>query len=231
MPSSSPAARPRRVSPAARRRTVKRMYFQPAAFGVRSRSTPDSVGAIRRDRYCRRRMAGGQYLRGPRTESRSVTIRAWPMSAGGPLRIGVIGCGGIAQMMHLPTLAERPDLFTIAALADVSRPTLEAVGGRYAVTALATDYRELLARADVDAVLLLASGSHREAVVAALEAGKHVFAEKPLGFSLRETEAIAAAARGSRGRLMVGYHKRFDPHYLEARDEVRAMRGLRYVEV
>ena len=55
--------------------------------------------------------------------------------------------------------------------------------------------------------------------------------EKPLGFGLSETEQIAEAARRSRGRLMVGYHKRFDPAYLAARDEVRSMRDLRYVEV
>ena len=134
-------------------------------------------------------------------------------------------------MMHLPTLAERPDLFAIAALADVSRETLEAVGRRYGVAALSSDYRELLARADVEAVLLLASGSHKEAATAALVAGKHLFVEKPLGFGLEETEAIAAVARKSKGRLMVGYHKRFDPHYLRARDEVRAMKDLRYVEV
>jgi predicted dehydrogenase len=133
-------------------------------------------------------------------------------------------------MMHLPTLAERPDLFQVVALADVSRPTLEAVGRRYGVTALFTDHRELVARDDVDAVMLFASGSHREAATAALLAGKHVFVEKPLAFSLAETEAIAVVARKAKGRLMVGYHKRFDPHYVKARDEVRAMKDLRYVE-
>jgi len=149
----------------------------------------------------------------------------------GPLRVGVVGCGGIAQMMHLPTLAERPDLFTIVALADLDRATLEAVGRRYGVGGLHPDYRNLVSRADVDVMLLLTSGSHEEAAVAALEAGKHLFVEKPLGFSLEETERIAAVARRSRGRLMVGYHKRFDPGYLEAREEVKALHDLRYAEV
>ena len=148
----------------------------------------------------------------------------------GPLRVGVVGCGGIAQMMHLPTLGERPDLFSIVALADLNGATLEAVGRRYAVGGLHLDFRELVSRADVDAVLLLASGSHEEPAVAALQAGKHLFVEKPLGFSLEETERIAAVARRSRGRLMVGYHKRFDPAYLKAREEVRGLRDLRYVE-
>ena len=75
-----------------------------------------------------------------------------------PLRVAVVGCGGIAQMMHLPTLVERPDLFAISALADVNRATLDAVARRYDVGAASTDYREVVGRPDVDAVLLLASG-------------------------------------------------------------------------
>ena len=149
----------------------------------------------------------------------------------GPLRVAVVGCGGIAQMMHLPTLAERPDLFQVMGLADVNAATLHAVGRRYGIATLATDHHELVARPDVEAVLVLASGSHREAVVSALSAGKHVFVEKPLGFSVEETEEIAALARRAPGLLMVGYHKRYDAGYLRARDEVRGLRDLRFVEV
>jgi predicted dehydrogenase len=148
-----------------------------------------------------------------------------------PLRIAVIGCGGIAQMMHLPTLAERPDLFSITGLADIDRATLDAVGARYHVARRATDYREIVAQPDLDAVLVLASGLHRQFVLAALEAGRHVFVEKPLGFSLAETEEIALAARRGGRVVQVGYHKRFDPAYQRARDEVRRLRGLRFVEV
>ena len=147
-----------------------------------------------------------------------------------PLRVGVVGAGGIAQMMHLPTLAERPDLFHIAGLADKDPSVLEAVGAHYGVTVRTTDYRELVAREDVEAVLIATSGSHREAVIHALQAGKHVLVEKPVGFSLQETEDVARAARSSRCVLMVGYHKRYDPAYLRARDEVRGMRDLRLVE-
>jgi predicted dehydrogenase len=148
-----------------------------------------------------------------------------------PLSVVVIGCGAIAQMMHLPTLAERPDLFTIVGLADIDRSTLDAVGNRYHVRRRTTDFRELLTEPDVDAALVLASGSHRQFALAALEAGKHLFVEKPLGFSLAETEEIARAARRSRSVVMVGYHKRFDPAYQRAREEVRRLRGLRFVDV
>ena len=148
-----------------------------------------------------------------------------------PLRVAVVGCGGIAQMMHLPTLAERPDLFSIVGLADIDRRTLDAVGARYHVERRTSDHRELVAQPDVDAVLVLASGLHREFVLAALDAGKHLFVEKPLGFSLAETEEIARAAKRSGCLLQVGYHKRFDPAYRRARVEVQRLRGLRFVDV
>ncbi|HEY8151994.1 MAG TPA: Gfo/Idh/MocA family oxidoreductase, partial [Vicinamibacteria bacterium] len=148
-----------------------------------------------------------------------------------PLRVGVVGCGGIAQMMHLPTLAERPDLFQVVALADVSEKTLAAVGDRHGVAARFKDGRELAARPDVEAVLLLTSGCHREGVLELLAARKPMFVEKPLAFSLPETEEVAQAVRASGVPFMVGYHKRFDPAYLRARRAVREMRELRYVEV
>jgi predicted dehydrogenase len=147
------------------------------------------------------------------------------------LRVGVIGVGGIAQMMHLPTLAERPDLFTIAALADVSEKTLNAVGDRYHVATRARDFRELLGRGDLDALLVFTSGCHRDALLDIVKSDKHVFVEKPVAYSLKETEEVVAAARGRKGQLMVGYHKRFDPAYLRARDAIRSMRELRYAEV
>jgi predicted dehydrogenase len=151
--------------------------------------------------------------------------------SGRPLAVVVVGAGGIAQMMHLPTLAERPDLFRIAGLVDVAEPTLRAVGQRYAVEVLSSDWREAVARAKPDAILLAASGCHRDAVLDLLSSGLPIFVEKPLAFSLPETEEVARAARERKATVMVGYHKRFDPAYLAAGDAVRSLRGLRYAEV
>src|SRR5262245_64748099 len=113
-------------------------------------------------------------------------------------------------MMPLPTLAERPDLFTIAGLADIDRAVLDAVAARYHVERRTTDFTELISDPQVEALLILASGSHAKFVLPALDAGKHLFVEKPLGFSVAETEEIARAARRSGRILMVGYHKRFE---------------------
>ena len=148
-----------------------------------------------------------------------------------PLRVGVVGCGGIAQMMHLPTLAERPDLFSIAGLVDIDARTLAAVGNRYGVAERYRDDRALFARKDIDAVLLLAGGSHRDACLRAIASSKHVFVEKPVGFSLAEAQDVARASRRRRITLMVGYHKRFDPAYRRAREAVRGFSDLRFAEV
>jgi predicted dehydrogenase len=112
------------------------------------------------------------------------------------LRVGVIGCGGIAQMMHLPHLRELGDRFQVVALSDVNRATLDAVGDYYAIPTRYTDYHDLL-QTDVDAVLILTSGSHAEPAIAAARAGKHVFAEKPLCYTIAEADAIGEAVRAS----------------------------------
>src|SRR4029079_19041697 len=137
----------------------------------------------------------------------------------------------MAQMMHSPTLAERPDLFAIAGLADIDRATLDMVAARYHVERTTRDYHQLLADDDVEAVLVLASGTHRPFVTAALAAGKHVFVEKPLGFSLAETEVLGGVSRARCLVVQVGYHKRFDPAYRRARDLVRTLADVRLVEV
>jgi predicted dehydrogenase len=148
------------------------------------------------------------------------------------LTIGIIGCGGIAQMMHLPHLAD-DERFLIAALADAHAPTLEAVGKRYHIPLERqyTDFRALLAQQDIEAVGIFHSGSHFETVMAALEAGKHIFVEKPLAWNVREIETIARAAEASDRIIQVGYHKLYDPAFAYARDRVREMRDLAHVRI
>jgi predicted dehydrogenase len=91
-----------------------------------------------------------------------------------PLRVGVVGCGVISQVMHLPHLVELRDRFSITALCDVSRPVAEACAETYGVTAVYTDWRDLVAEG-LDVVLVLTSGSHAPIAIGAAEAGSHVF--------------------------------------------------------
>jgi predicted dehydrogenase len=147
-----------------------------------------------------------------------------------PLRMGVIGCGGIAQMMHIPYMNDYEN-FEIVALADLHRPTLEAVGAHYRISNLYTDWRQLLARADIDAVGIFHAGSHYETVIAALDTNKHILVEKPLAWNLRETEEIAARAARSDRIVQLGYHKLYDPGFAYAREQVKQIDDLGYVRI
>ena len=146
------------------------------------------------------------------------------------LRVGVIGCGTIAQIMHLPYLRQLSDLYEISALCDVSPQVLDAMGEYYGVERRYTDYHELL-MLDLDAVLLLLSGSHAPPALAALKSGKHVLVEKPLCFTLAEADQLIEAAEASRRTLMVGYMKRYDPGYRHAQSLLPRLGELRYIQI
>lgn len=146
------------------------------------------------------------------------------------LRVGVIGCGLIAQVMHLPYLREMRDRFAIAALCDLSPGTLAAVGDAYGVSRRHTRWQDLLAE-DLDAVLVLTAGSHAPPAIAAAQAGRHVLVEKPMCYTLREADAMIAAAAATGVVLMVGTMKRFDPAYERALPLVRGVRDLRLAQI
>ena len=144
------------------------------------------------------------------------------------LRVGVIGCGQIAQIMHLPYLKELDDVFEIAALADISCGLLDAMGALYGVSRRYTDYHDLLAQRDVDAVVIL-TPDHHAPVVAAAQAGKHILVEKPMCFNLHEADDIIATVQRHGVTLMVGYMKRYDPGYRYAQARFQAMTGVRHI--
>ena len=146
------------------------------------------------------------------------------------LKVGVIGCGLIAQVMHLHYLRELAEQFEIAALCDVSDAVCEACARDYGVQRTCADWRELLAM-DIDAVLVLTSGSHAPIAIAAAEAGKHVLVEKPMCFSVAEGQAMIAAAERAGITLMVAYNKRYDPAFVRLQDAAKGLRDLRLVRV
>lgn len=143
-----------------------------------------------------------------------------------PLRVGVIGCGAIAQAMHLPHMFDYPEQFQVVALADSHRPTLDAVAERYGVATRSTDWREVIGRDDVDAVALLHGGSHYPTLLAALDAGKHVFVEKPMTWSLAEARDAAQRVRQSDRVVQVGYHKLYDPAFDYTKQQLQQMRDV-----
>ena len=130
--------------------------------------------------------------------------------------------------MHLHYLRELHERFEVAAVCDLSPRALAAAADVFPAATRLERWEDLVAE-PLDAVLVLTPGSHEPVAVAAAEAGLHVFAEKPLAFSVEEGERMVAAAERAGVRLMVGYMKRYDPAYEELaaqleRDEVRFAR-------
>jgi predicted dehydrogenase len=149
---------------------------------------------------------------------------------GGRLRVGVIGCGLIAQVMHLHYLRELSDRFEIAAIADLSEDVRSACAREYGVAKQFATWQELVAE-PLDAVLVLTSGSHAPMAIAAAKAGMHVLVEKPMCFSVPEGRAMVDAASAAGVTLMVAYNKRYDPAYRRFVEEARTLTDARLMRV
>ena len=115
------------------------------------------------------------------------------MSDGLPIRVGVIGTGAISQVVHVPIFAEREDV-ELVALADADLHKAESLSRRFKVPS-ACDADTLIARDDIDAVVVCTPNHlHESMAIAALDAGKHVFVERPLATTSEGAERVVAAA-------------------------------------
>ncbi len=149
------------------------------------------------------------------------------------LRVGVVGCGLVAQAMHLHYLSALRDRFEIAGLAEPSATVREGLGARYGVTGLHADYRSLIDAGGLDAVVVTSpAGTHAQVVLAALDAGLHVFVEKPMCITLADADAIVSTRDRASRVVQVGTMKRFDPAYERMLAELpETADELRYVSV
>src|SRR5437588_3181743 len=133
------------------------------------------------------------------------------------IKIGLLGCGGMA-LEHADGYQKIPTQAQVAAVADVVEVAAlnmaQHVGGARAFG----DFRELIAEADVDAVdICLPHHLHRDAIVAAATAGKHILCEKPLCLSLAQADEITRAVEKGGVTLMCAHNQLFDPAIRRAR--------------
>lgn len=150
------------------------------------------------------------------------------------VRVGVIGLGEVAQVIHLPILESLADRYQLAAICDVSPTLLAALGERYSVPPEArdADFRELVARADLDAVIILTADEyHADCTIAAVRQGKHVLVEKPMCLASSEAEAITRARDEAGVRVMVAYMRRYAPAFVQAVEAVKRFEKINYVRV
>jgi predicted dehydrogenase len=126
------------------------------------------------------------------------------------LRVGVLGAGQIAQAAHFEscTKARNAALFAIC---DVAADLAQRMAITHGASRTYADYDAMLADPDIDAVIIAtADAFHVPASIKALEAGKHVLCEKPVGLSVEEAEALAKVVKASGKHFQIGHMKRFD---------------------
>ncbi len=151
--------------------------------------------------------------------------------------LAVIG-GGIWAEHHMNAARdlEREGKARLVGMASKTEATRDRVAARYGIFGT-TDYRELLARRDVDAVSIVTPDHlHREMAIAAMNAGKHVIVEKPMDLTVAGCEEMVQAAERNSVLLFVDFHKRYDPVHQKARQLIlsgklgRVQYGYAYME-
>lgn len=132
------------------------------------------------------------------------------------LNIGIIGCGKIAQVRHIPEYVGNKAC-RLAGFYDRSPERAEEMAQKYGGAAYGT-YRELLENKDIDAVSICVSNHlHAEITIAALRAGKHVLCEKPMATTLPDCEAMVRTAEETGKKLLIGHNQRLTPAHKRAR--------------
>ncbi|MDP9182814.1 MAG: Gfo/Idh/MocA family oxidoreductase [Actinomycetota bacterium] len=136
------------------------------------------------------------------------------------VRVGLIGCGAIARRMHVPALQRAGAVLT--AFASRSRASAEAARDEAQSGEVVDDWRSLVTRDDVDAVVICTPNAlHAPQALAALDAGKHVLVEKPFTITVEEADAVLAAAASRDLVVMAAQSTRFYPQVVAARDALR----------
>ena len=141
------------------------------------------------------------------------------------LRIGILGCGPIAQFAHLESVQKGRNV-ALAAVCDRDEGLAQRFGSFYDAEKIYTDFDAMLADGGIDAVIIATSDAfHVPAARRALAAGKHVFCEKPIGLSVEEVEDLATDVQRSGRILQIGHMLRFDPGIQSAHDFIRGEMG------
>jgi inositol 2-dehydrogenase len=138
------------------------------------------------------------------------------------LRIGLIGAGRMGQVFahHLAYSVPEADL---VAVSDIDHALAQETAARFGVQAYYSNSNDMLARQDIDAVVIATpTHTHPEVIIAAAQAGKHIFSEKPLALTLEACETANTAVEAAGVKLQLGFMRRYDPGYVMAKKQIDA---------
>ncbi len=127
------------------------------------------------------------------------------------LNIGIIGVGGIAQVVHLPILSKFSNV-KIGGISELNKSRLNTIANKYGITNKYQDYRQLLDDKSIDAVIIATpTDTHHNIALDCVSAGKNILIEKPIARNYTEAEEIITKADAAGVKVMVGMNLRFRP--------------------
>ena len=133
------------------------------------------------------------------------------------LRFGLLGAGRIGKV-HAKAVTANPKA-KLVAVADAMAPAAQAIADQYGCDV--RTIAQILAASDIDAVVICTpTDTHADLIEQFTNAGKAVFCEKPIDLSLDRVKACLKVVRANKGTLMVGFNRRFDPHFMAVRAEI-----------
>ena len=138
------------------------------------------------------------------------------------VKVGIIGCGGIGQNKHMPSLHKIENV-QLVAFCDLVLERAQMCKEKFGTpdALVCTDYRELLAVEDIEVVhVLTPNREHAEISIAALKAGKHVMCEKPMAKTAEGAKQMCEAAKASGKKLAIGYQHRMKPQAITAKEYI-----------
>ncbi|MDT8861370.1 Gfo/Idh/MocA family oxidoreductase [Alkalihalobacillus sp. MEB130] len=137
------------------------------------------------------------------------------------VKVGVIGCGSISRLRHLPEYGTNNQV-EIVAVCDIVAERAEEMAEKYGAKAF-TDYKELLKLEEIDAIsVCLPNYLHAPVSIDASNAGKHVLCEKPMATSKEEAEEMIKAAKDNGKKLMIAHNQRFVSSHQTAKEIIES---------
>lgn len=126
-------------------------------------------------------------------------------------RVGVIGLGGIAQLVHLPILSKM-DNVEIVGIAEINKNRLKLIGDKFSISNRYNNYLEMIESQNPEAVIIATpTNTHTGIALDCIKAKKHILIEKPIGINLKEAKEIYSSANKNKIIAMVGMNLRFRP--------------------
>lgn len=146
--------------------------------------------------------------------------RGFAAAASAPIKVGIIGAGRIGQV-HAETLAFRCPQAAPAMIVDFFPDIAKTVADKFGIPKSGKDYMEIIEDPEIDAVWICSPSSmHKEQIIAASEAGKHIFCEKPLAVELSEADEVIESVERTGVKMMLAFQRRFDSNFAACKQAI-----------